>query len=294
MATWDEKVIHLYRGGGSIERIATALELDEAQVERVVAAHIEEKRQALTSQSETIREIDQLDVMISKLWKIVGQGDIKAIAQAQRLIQRRSELVGALRRKPLEPALPRGPVEIEVPADASWYQMPEETSKAYAGFCCYRDAGPTRTMAQAWRDYSKINGLKGAIAKSFKGWAQKFSWTARVREFDNLVTGVAVGRSLDVIESARIQYMEAADDAAFAMIQMMHGHGADHARIAAARDILDRIGFVRQRAGGGGGGGDAPSFLSAKAENLQLNMNLEGMELDDLLELAAALRPNEQ
>lgn len=169
-----------------------------------------------------------------------------------------------------------------------WHRQPGETSKAYAAFCCYRDAGPARTLIAGWLEYRQLAKLKSAKPSSaFERWAKEHEWELRAAAYDNDVTDAVVANGVEVLERARRVYLDAAEDVAEAMVAMALGFAeADNARIAAARDILDRVGFVRKRAGLAGviaGGG------AVVAENAQFNFDLSGLTPQQLAQLATVL-----
>ncbi len=46
---------------------------------------------------------------------------------------------------------PRPGLALVVSAAEAWTRRPGETSTAYAAFCAYRDLGPSRSLAEAYR-----------------------------------------------------------------------------------------------------------------------------------------------
>ena len=46
-----------------------------------------------------------------------------------------------------------------------WERLPQESMKAYAAFCAYRDLGPDRSMAKAGEVLGKSQGLMGDTYK---------------------------------------------------------------------------------------------------------------------------------
>ena len=60
-----------------------------------------------------------------------------------------------------------------------WERQPNETSKAFHGFCLYRDLRHERT-------YVKVAGMCGQKSDTqIRRWAQKYRWQERVLSFDN-------------------------------------------------------------------------------------------------------------
>ena len=50
-----------------------------------------------------------------------------------------------------------------------WERLPQESMKAYAAFCAYRDLGPDRSMAKAGEVLGKSQGLMEAGAQLMTG-----------------------------------------------------------------------------------------------------------------------------
>ncbi len=64
-----------------------------------------------------------------------------------------------------------------------WERQPEETSKAYEAFICYRDLGPDRSLAKAAESYYGSSTNLAQIGL----WSRKFDWVARVRAYDDFL-----------------------------------------------------------------------------------------------------------
>jgi len=62
--------------------------------------------------------------------------------------------------------------------------QPKESSKAFAAFKCYRDAGPQRSLVRACESYY---GSTANLAQ-IKVWSSKFDWVARARSYDDWLT----------------------------------------------------------------------------------------------------------
>ena len=60
-------------------------------------------------------------------------------------------------------------------------RQPNESEKAYAAFCCYRDLGSGRSLAKAAETYygSRANLAQVGV------WSSKFSWVERARSYDD-------------------------------------------------------------------------------------------------------------
>ena len=58
-----------------------------------------------------------------------------------------------------------------------WERQQDETSKAYAAFCIYRDLGPERSLQKAADNLGKSRGL-------LEGWSSRFEWGKRTAAWD--------------------------------------------------------------------------------------------------------------
>jgi hypothetical protein len=76
---------------------------------------------------------------------------------------------------------------------APWEQMLDESAKAYAAFCIYRDLGPRRSLDEASRRYHGDSGQGAQPAPSrrpprasgtIRRWAQRCNWLVRAKEWD--------------------------------------------------------------------------------------------------------------
>lgn len=61
---------------------------------------------------------------------------------------------------------------------APWERQPEETPKAYAAFCEYRDMGAERSLDKV---ATKLNKSSTLIAR----WSSKYKWVERVAAWDD-------------------------------------------------------------------------------------------------------------
>jgi len=76
-----------------------------------------------------------------------------------------------------------------------WNKQPEETPKAYAAFCIYRDLKPgERSIDTAYRqtlsDEERQKSAKRAPG-CWDRWSAKHKWVARVEAYDNHLDGIA-------------------------------------------------------------------------------------------------------
>lgn len=72
-----------------------------------------------------------------------------------------------------------------------WSRMPGESSKAYAAFCAYYQAGPfDRSIDAAWRAINRLQtGKDSAAKKPVPGhvvrWSQTYHWVERATAYDD-------------------------------------------------------------------------------------------------------------
>lgn len=64
-----------------------------------------------------------------------------------------------------------------------WERLPNESSKAYAAFCIYRDLGSERSLDGVRRKLEE-NGKKVSI-KFLGRWSSKYNWVARAQAYDD-------------------------------------------------------------------------------------------------------------
>jgi hypothetical protein len=66
---------------------------------------------------------------------------------------------------------------------APWEQMPEESGKAYAAFCAYRDMGRQRSLTKAYRQHSG-HTTATAVSGSYASWSITYEWLRRAEAYD--------------------------------------------------------------------------------------------------------------
>lgn len=59
-----------------------------------------------------------------------------------------------------------------------WERLPDETNKAYAAFCCYRDMGSERGIR-------KVAQVIGKSYTYLEEWSKKYDWVNRVTAYDD-------------------------------------------------------------------------------------------------------------
>lgn len=63
-----------------------------------------------------------------------------------------------------------------------WERMPNESSKAYAAFCVYRDLGPERSLEKAIQKLDKKR-----VKQTVWRWSSKYNWVARCKAYDDYI-----------------------------------------------------------------------------------------------------------
>ncbi len=70
-----------------------------------------------------------------------------------------------------------------VSAAQAWTRRPGETSAAYAAFCTYRDLGPSRSLAEAYRQRTGKEQAKQA-GGNWTSWYRRNEWKNRAESYD--------------------------------------------------------------------------------------------------------------
>ena len=75
--------------------------------------------------------------------------------------------------------------------DPQWQRRPEETARAFAAFCDYRDMGPARSLRLLLKQYQGANRPQTAPKapptrrlKTLKLWSRRYAWPRRTQAFD--------------------------------------------------------------------------------------------------------------
>lgn len=89
-----------------------------------------------------------------------------------------------------------------------WDQLEEETPKAYAAFCVFRDLGPARLLCEAIR----IHYSGRSCQRHVNDWKRIYRWDERVRAYDQHcqrlaeeATAAAVAAEKAKLEAERIE-----------------------------------------------------------------------------------------
>ncbi len=64
-----------------------------------------------------------------------------------------------------------------------WERQKNESSKAYAAFCVYRDLGPERSLDKALSEVNK----KPTNRRHWSRWMEKYRWYERVQAYDDYI-----------------------------------------------------------------------------------------------------------
>lgn len=91
-----------------------------------------------------------------------------------------------------------------------WHRLPDESEKAWAAFCCYRDLPPTarniRAAYQAYIGPSKAkNGQPKHAHPAFKRWAIEHRWAERAVAFDDYKRAIGLAATQAIREQIAIE-----------------------------------------------------------------------------------------
>lgn len=97
-----------------------------------------------------------------------------------------------------------------------WERLPEETTKAYHAFCCYRDIRPhRRSLIAAYREYRNNPKAKHASAH-FQTWAREHAWAERAAAWDShrrdTELDLVAGHRADILTAAHKQILDILTD----------------------------------------------------------------------------------
>jgi hypothetical protein len=84
---------------------------------------------------------------------------------------------------------------------------PDESAKAWRGYCCYQNLGPERTIALAYAIYRQVDQdpSESPVIKpsaSFIGWKSEFNWDERVKAWDASEEEIARNRQRAIDDEA--------------------------------------------------------------------------------------------
>ena len=66
-----------------------------------------------------------------------------------------------------------------------WERQKDESSKAYAAFCVYRDLGPDRSLEKT----REILGKSAGYTRWMQTWSSKYDWVTRAQAYDDYIEG---------------------------------------------------------------------------------------------------------
>lgn len=156
-----------------------------------------------------------------------------------------------------------------------WDKRPDETSKAYDAFVTYRDLGPKRSIAAAYRQQpSKENAPNtGGI---WLTWSSRHSWVARAQAYDQY---------LDRMKRLERERQQLEEITAFRQRARQAAAAASGLAIAVLRKTAKRIEDVDPKEIKVG---QIPAFIRATASLLDTGLNAEAQaigveQLEDFL-----------
>lgn len=101
-----------------------------------------------------------------------------------------------------------------------WTQRENETHKAFAAFCTYRDMPPSeRTVSAAYRLHSGGKGAKKPPGY-FAEWSKRYEWETRAEGYDRHLDAVR----LAAYEEGLREYVELELDTARKLLRQIAGH----------------------------------------------------------------------
>lgn len=171
------------------------------------------------------------------------------------------------------------------PRSAPWLRQPDETSKAFAAFCVFRDLGEKRTVTDAYR---QSTGRRSASQPPghWRAWAKRHRWAERAAAFD---------RRLDAAGAAAAEAV-AADQAEQLAIRRTTWSEAEYCMaVALAVAELKRVKSGDTR--GAGQNMEAAARLARQALRMPVEveapqpMNLIGLLFETDGQLDAAMPP---
>jgi len=69
----------------------------------------------------------------------------------------------------------------------SWERLRNESSKAFAAFCAFRDFGPERNIRKAVDSTEKDEGVRAKRYRVWRNWCSEFKWRERAADFDRYI-----------------------------------------------------------------------------------------------------------
>ncbi|HLN30708.1 MAG TPA: hypothetical protein VK395_23405 [Gemmataceae bacterium] len=97
---------------------------------------------------------------------------------------------------------------------SSWDRLPDESAKAFAAFCVYRDFGPRRSLDEASRSYHGTQDSErrsGARASGIiRRWAKRWHWRARAQAWDEEQEQVKASQRTAAVKEMNDRYAKEA------------------------------------------------------------------------------------
>ena len=116
-------------------------------------------------------------------------------------------------------------------------RLPQESMKAYAAFCAYRDLGPDRSMAKAGEVLGKSQGL-------MEGWSAAYDWVKRATAWDDEQDRVARKAQMDEIKKMRVRHAKIAQkalDKVSAALDKVNPDAMTNADMARLMDVASKL-----------------------------------------------------
>ena len=89
----------------------------------------------------------------------------------------------------------------------AWGKLPNESGRAYAAFCGYRDLGAERSIDGAYRAHRGASATVRAPGRWFQ-WSTRFAWVERAEAFDDHLASLDMARKQQAAEREAAQWAE--------------------------------------------------------------------------------------
>jgi membrane peptidoglycan carboxypeptidase len=133
-----------------------------------------------------------------------------------------------------------------------WEQQPKEAANAYAAFKLYHQLGPERSISRVRSEIGEgsVEGLSVKSLRWLESWSSRWSWVERARAWDAHLEAIRQ----QALERSVVRAEELLREAAPEMVEALLEIAGDDqqtgtARVAAAKDLLDRAKVGKPRGG---------------------------------------------
>lgn len=148
----------------------------------------------------------------------------------------------------------------------SWEQQKKEPAKAYAAFKAYHALGPSRSLSKLRQGIGEgsVKDLEVTSLRWIEEWSSRWKWVERVRDWDAHLEAIRQR----ALEASVVRAEEMLRDAAPLMVEQLLDVACDDeqtgtARVAAAKDLLDRAKVGKPRGAEEEQGGDVKKIIVA-------------------------------